>query len=39
MAVTLDTSVLVDLFLPVEEARKVKAKRVIEIVETGYRKW
>jgi len=33
MAVTLDTSVLVDLFLPVEEARKVKAKRVIEIVE------
>ena len=33
MAVTLDTSVLVDLFLPVEEGRKVKAKRVIEIVE------
>ena len=31
--ITLDTSVLVDLFLPVEEARKVKAKRVIEIVE------
>ena len=30
---TLDTSVLVDLFLPVEERRKVKAKRVIEIVE------
>ena len=31
--VTLDTSVLVDLFLPVEEERKVKAKRIIEIME------
>ena len=26
MAVTLDTSVLADLFLPVEEGRKVRAK-------------
>jgi predicted nucleic acid-binding protein len=33
MAVTLDTSVLADLFLPVEEGRKVKAKGAIEIVE------
>ena len=31
--VTLDTSVLVDLFLPVEEKRKVKAKGIIEIAE------
>jgi len=31
--VTLDTSVLVDLFLPVEEERKVKAKGIIEIAE------
>lgn len=31
--VTLDTSVLADLFLPVEEERKVKAKGIIEIVE------
>lgn len=31
--VTLDPSVLVDLFLPVEEGRKVKAKEIIEIVE------
>jgi predicted nucleic acid-binding protein len=31
--VTLDTSVLVDLFLPVEEGRKVKARGIIEIVE------
>jgi predicted nucleic acid-binding protein len=31
--VTLDTSVLADLFLPVEEGRKVKAKGIIEIVE------
>jgi len=31
--VTLDTSVLVDLFLPVEEGRKVKARVIIEIVE------
>ena len=31
--VTLDTSVLADLFLPVEEERKVKAKGVIETVE------
>jgi len=31
--VTLDTSVLADLFLPVEEGRKVKVKKVIEIVE------
>lgn len=31
--VTLDTSVLADLFLPVEEGRKVKAKEIIEIVE------
>ncbi|RCV66139.1 hypothetical protein C5S53_00360 [Methanophagales archaeon] len=30
---TLDTSVLGDLFLPVEEIRKIKAKRVIELVE------
>ena len=33
MAVTLDTSVLADLFLPVEEGRKVKAKGIIEIAE------
>jgi predicted nucleic acid-binding protein len=31
--VTLDTSVLADLFLPVEEERKVKVKKIIEIVE------
>ena len=31
--VTLDTSVFADLFLPVEEERKVKAKGIIEIVE------
>ena len=31
--VTLDTSVLADLFLPVEEGRKRKAKGIIEIVE------
>ena len=31
--ITLDTSVLADLFLPVEEERKVKVKEVIEIVE------
>ncbi|MDI6811655.1 MAG: hypothetical protein QMD80_08350 [archaeon] len=29
--VTLDTSVLADLFPPVEEGRKVKAKGIIEI--------
>jgi len=33
MAVTLDTSVLADLFLPVEEGRKVRAKGIIEIAE------
>jgi hypothetical protein len=31
--VTLDTSVLADLFLPVEEERKLKAKGIIEVVE------
>jgi predicted nucleic acid-binding protein len=31
--VTFDTSVLADLFLPVEKERKVKVKEIIEIVE------
>lgn len=31
--VTLDTSVLADLFLPVKEERKIKAKGIIEILE------
>ena len=31
--VTLDTSVLADLFLPVEKERKAKVKKIIEIVE------